>query len=225
MRSWFKTRHFLYSALKFWELRLEKPSHGIDLYSCFLLQPCQVSRSEELSIYGMGLAWGSPRRLLSHLRVRELRPHAPKSAKGSELGDRPACASGRSSRHSSTGLADTSAMDIEPLAEALHGEYICIHVKGVARRDFGELVFARSTLIVLYSYVIYSYICTVNVMMYYSVFQSMPRFIDQLFLYSNPSSIHLIADCCRWVQAIEGTACRLLSASSRTSDEFDEPRD
>ena len=34
----------------------------------------------------------------------------------------PACASGRSSRHSSTGLADTSAMDIEPLAEALHGE-------------------------------------------------------------------------------------------------------
>ena len=34
----------------------------------------------------------------------------------------PACASGRSSRHSSTGPADTSAMDIEPLAEALHDE-------------------------------------------------------------------------------------------------------
>ena len=46
-------------------------------------------------------------------------------------------------------------MDVEPLAEALYGEYISIHVKGVARRDFGELVYAPSTLIVLYSYVIY----------------------------------------------------------------------
>lgn len=50
------------------------------------------------------------------------------------------CASGRSSRRSSTGPAgSSSAMEVEPPAEAIPGDYICIHVKGVSRRDFGEL--------------------------------------------------------------------------------------
>ena len=49
-----------------------------------------------------------------------------------------ACASGRSS----TAPGGNSAMDVEPLAEALHGEYMCIHVKDVARGEFGELVYA-----------------------------------------------------------------------------------